>query len=95
MEDSGHIRKITVTGSCPEECVDCKNICPTEAINLTDQHHTAAREIAFNLVSCPECGAPVATERMIDYLLKRIGEPLFDIRLCNSCRQKLVVYSSS
>lgn len=89
MEDHRYVRRILVSGFCPEDCANCEDLCPTEALSLIDQSSSKVQEITFRLVPCSQCETPIAPESMIDYLTKRTEQTLFDVRLCTSCRQRL------
>lgn len=70
-------------------CKSCASICPTEAIEVTEDENT--RTIwgrTFELVRCERCGAVVGTKEEVEFSAKRAGhEPE---RLCPACRKKTI-----
>lgn len=89
VEDGEMERKIRVLKDCNEECRACEGICPTKAITFTDEISGGYQEIVFTMLSCVECGLPVAPERMINFLSKRIPADLVDMRVCVECRRRM------
>ncbi|MEJ5301439.1 MAG: 4Fe-4S binding protein [Thermodesulforhabdaceae bacterium] len=88
LEETKEFRKIIVSGFCPEECESCKDVCPTEAIKVIE-NPIPSQEIVFRLTPCRRCGIPTAPERMLDFISRRMNQPLFELDLCITCRQQL------
>lgn|GEM_PF-1240224 len=120
IEETKEFRKIIVSGSCPDECENCKDVCPTEAIKIgegvvsscqlfgagTGSASTCSsrnenqlpaaiklrerQEVLFRLTLCRRCGMPIAPEAMLNFISRRMTQPLFELDLCITCRQQLM-----
>jgi len=88
IEETKEFRKIIVSGSCPDECKNCKDVCPTEAI--IGEKPTSPQEVLFRLTLCRRCGMPTAPEPMLNFISRRMNQPLFELDLCITCRQQLM-----
>ena len=68
-------------------CGSCAKICPTGAIELTEDDQT--RTIwgkTFDLVHCERCGAVIGTRQQIEEAARRSdNEPDY---LCDDCRKE-------
>jgi bidirectional [NiFe] hydrogenase diaphorase subunit len=68
-------------------CGSCAAICPTDAIPIKEPSGKRAiwRQL-FTLETCPSCGKPHITARMVDYMKQSTDLPEETIRLCPECR---------
>jgi ferredoxin len=67
-------------------CGSCAAVCPTGAIECTEEN--GARAIwgkTFNLVRCELCGKPFATGEELDFCAKRDAS---ETTVCENCRRK-------
>lgn len=69
-------------------CGACAEICPTGAIAVREPKGKRAiwRQI-FSLETCPSCGRPHITAKMVEHIKKHTGLPEEIIRLCPECRE--------
>ncbi len=70
-------------------CGSCAEVCPTEAIELTEMDGT--RTIwnkEFQLVKCQRCGNSIATEEQLARVRAK-GQDLEMLFYCDSCRRKV------
>lgn len=68
-------------------CLSCANVCPTGAIEYTQDETT--RSIwnkDFPLVFCEKCGALMGTDASVAYAAKKLGAE--ESPLCETCRKK-------
>jgi ferredoxin len=79
---------------CSEFCDICVESCPGKALSLAAQGEDV--EIAFDLVKCKVCGAPYATEKMLDSIRSSVpGNLQLDssgdswVEACPMCRRDL------
>ncbi|MFL0198570.1 2Fe-2S iron-sulfur cluster-binding protein [Clostridium sp. WILCCON 0269] len=69
-------------------CASCANVCPTNAIKVTDKDDE--REIwnrKFKMAKCDCCGEYFATEEHIKYAYDKLGVEQPEKLLCNSCKR--------
>lgn len=69
-------------------CASCAAACPTGCIPVKDEADT--RTIwgqKFKLLRCPECGAPLITEKQREYALRTGSLREDDDVCCESCKQ--------
>lgn len=83
-------------------CAHCQEVCPEEAIKLTERFELALSgeesrahvSTELELLTCKNCGAPYATKRMLDRTYERLMEkidPLVKETVSNDYK-KLMVY---
>ncbi len=85
------VRVIRFSGTCPEACISCKDICPTLAISFASVEKEEPFELTFEMAECKECGRPFGTEKAISFLEGRLKD-FFDVkRLCIQCKQKMAI----
>lgn len=80
----------TPYGEANDDCIGCGScaaICPTDAIPIREPEGKRAiwRQL-FSLESCPSCGKPHITQRMVDYFVRTTELSEKSIRLCPECR---------
>ncbi len=91
-EDNG-LRHIRFPGTCEEDCVRCREVCPREAISFAEvDGERPERELLFVLQACSRCGRLFAPEKALAVLLPQIRGALGEaespwVSLCPSCRQ--------
>ncbi|HWQ18863.1 MAG TPA: 4Fe-4S binding protein [Methanotrichaceae archaeon] len=92
-EDVG-ARRIIRYKACQEFCDICVESCPGKALKLAAQGEDV--EIAFDMVRCEVCGAPYATEKMLDRIRTSIpADQQVDstgkswVGICPMCRRDL------
>ncbi len=99
FEGRGKTRKVVVNADKLGDCIGCgacAQICPTDAIQVVDDHGERKiiawgdEIVRFELENCEHCGTPYAPKRYLDYINRRAYVPkgieLID-HICPKCFQ--------
>lgn len=70
-------------------CVSCANVCPTGAIEYTqDDTHRTIWNRDFNLVYCKECGELMGTQEALEHAARAAAEDVPE--LCDACKKRAI-----
>lgn len=90
-------------------CGRCEEVCPTNAIKLSHEYEMAAKfdksaliqRGVIKMAKCKDCGNFFASQRLIDYALKRLElsnlskdrfeNAKFYVNLCPACKSKRAI----
>ncbi|SFM78608.1 4Fe-4S binding protein [Thermodesulforhabdus norvegica] len=94
LKDADGYRVLSFPGRCPvEQCRICRDLCPTQALEVTEKLSDERVECKFPLVACKSCGSYFATLNMVEHVRKTLAH--IDtaetgwILLCGACRKEL------
>ncbi len=100
LVDADGYREVSYTlGRCTY-CGSCRDVCPEQAVQMSPLFETATPQIddiniiiRLKLLTCRECGATIATQRMAKRVENALHEAGYshteNVNLCLSCKRKM------